>query len=48
MTDNPTLLIGTTKEAFLLYDPGGWQVSGPHCDGWPINHVIDDPDTDTI
>ena len=43
-----TLLIGTTKGAFLLHGPGDWQVSGPHCGGWPINHVIGDPDTGTI
>ena len=36
-----TLLIGTTKGAFVL-SPGaqGWQVAGPLCDGWAINHVI--------
>ena len=43
-----TLLIGTTKGAFLLHGPGDWQVNGPHCGGWPINHVIGDPDTGTI
>ncbi len=44
-----TLLIGTTKGAFLL-TPGakGWQVSGPHCGGWPINHVVGDTETGTI
>jgi photosystem II stability/assembly factor-like uncharacterized protein len=40
-----TLLVGTTKGAFLI-DGGvgraGWSVSGPHCEGWPINHVIGD------
>lgn len=36
-----TLLIGTTKGAFVLRPgPGGWTVSGPHCGGWRINHVI--------
>ena len=48
MPDDLTLLIGTTKGAFLLHGPGDWQVSGPHCGGWPINHVIGDPDTGTI
>ncbi|MCI4661880.1 MAG: exo-alpha-sialidase [Neomegalonema sp.] len=46
-----TVLIGTTKGVFLL-DGGsgrsGWQVKGPLCDGWPINHVIGDPETGTI
>ena len=23
-------------------------MSGPHCDGWPINHVVGDPETGTI
>jgi photosystem II stability/assembly factor-like uncharacterized protein len=42
------VLIGTTKGAFLLHgsvDRDGWTVSGPHCDGWPIHHVIGDPET---
>jgi hypothetical protein len=39
-----TVLIGTTKGAFVLRDGvGGWAVSGPHCDGWTINHVIGEP-----
>ena len=46
-----TVLVGTTKGAFLVSggaDRSGWKVSGPHCDGWPINHVIGDPETGTI
>lgn len=42
-----TLLIGTTKGLFLLRPDTGrsrWSVSGPHCDGWPINHAIASPD----
>ncbi|MEO1495160.1 MAG: exo-alpha-sialidase [Pseudomonadota bacterium] len=42
------LLIGTTKGAFVLKgDPArtAWTLNGPHCAGWPINHVIGDPDT---
>ena len=45
------LLVGTTKGAFLISDRGDrgdWHVSGPHCDGWPINHVVGDPDTGTL
>ena len=37
-----TLMVGTTKGAFLLSggpDRSGWDVSGPHCDLWPINHM---------
>ena len=42
---------GTTKGAFLISggsDRSGWTVTGPHCDGWPINHVVGDPETGTI
>lgn len=46
-----TILVGTSKGAFLI--SGGdtrsdWRVSGPFCDGWPINHVIGDPETGTL
>ncbi len=40
-----TILVGTTKEAFLINGQNGrddWKVSGPHCEGWSINHVIGD------
>jgi hypothetical protein len=50
MTDI-TILIGTTKGAFLLHGDNSrdkWRLSGPHCDGWPINHVIGDPATGNI
>lgn len=43
-----TVLIGTTKGTFLVAggrDRTDWAVRGPYCDGWPINHVIGDPDT---
>ena len=46
-----TLLVGTTKGAFVLDDAGdrsGWTVRGPYCDGWSINHVLGDPKTGTI
>lgn len=43
------VLVGTTKGAFILNPADdGWDVSGPHCDGAPVNHVIGDPDTGTI
>ena len=46
----PTVLVGTNKGAFVLRRDtedgagrgGGWSVSGPHCAGWTINHVIGD------
>jgi len=39
------VLLGTTKGAFILHQQadGSFDVSGPHCDGWPINHVICQP-----
>ena len=43
-----TVLIGTTKGAFLIAggrDRTDWAVRGPYCDGWPINHVIGDPES---
>jgi len=46
-----TVLIGTTKGAFLLAGGsgrGGWEVSGPFCNGWPINHCIGDAKTGTL
>lgn len=47
-----TVLLGTTKGAFLLRraEPDGtdWAVSGPFCNGWPINHFASDPKTGRI
>ncbi|SHH54155.1 sialidase family protein [Marivita hallyeonensis] len=47
MTHTVHLLVGTTKGAFILTseDRHAWEVSGPHCDGWCINHMAADPDT---
>ncbi|MFM2356670.1 MAG: hypothetical protein RLZZ528_2406 [Pseudomonadota bacterium] len=45
------VLVGTTKGAFILTSDKartGWTVSGPFCDGWPINHTCGDPDTGMI
>ncbi|APX10451.1 WD40/YVTN/BNR-like repeat-containing protein [Tateyamaria omphalii] len=46
-----TILIGSTKGAFLLHGNSArdtWRLTGPHCNGWPINHAIGDPATDTL
>ena len=44
-----TLMLGTTKGAFLaMAENGGWRITGPHCDGWTINHVNGDPATGHI
>jgi photosystem II stability/assembly factor-like uncharacterized protein len=43
-----SVLLGTTKGAFLVDAAearGDWQVRGPFCSGWPINHVVSDPAT---
>lgn len=45
MAERVTVLVGTTKGAFLVSSKDGrtgWTVSGPHCGGWPINHVVAD------
>lgn len=46
-----TILAGTTKGAFLIdggKDRSDWEVRGPFCEGWPVNHVIGDPQTGTL
>src|ERR1044071_2139813 len=46
-----TILVGTTKGAFLVSGGSnrqGWKLTGPFCNGWPINHVIGDPVTGTL
>ncbi len=51
MATTITLLVGTTKGAFLVRSDaqrGGWQVEGPFCDGWPINHLVGDAKTGRI
>jgi hypothetical protein len=49
--DEITVIVGTTKGAFLIAadaERSSWRLSGPFCDGWPINHVAGDPATGTI
>ena len=51
MSETTTILIGTTKGAFLLASDesrSDWSLTGPHCNGWPINHVVGDTETGTI
>ncbi|MGP9822251.1 WD40/YVTN/BNR-like repeat-containing protein [Salinarimonas sp. NSM] len=45
------VLVGTTKGVFVVSgreERTAWRVEGPFCDGWPINHVIGDPETGTL
>ncbi len=48
MSEQVSILVGTTKGAFVIRGDDHrkiWQIDGPHCDGWPINHVVGDPET---
>ena len=49
---HPTLLVGTTKGAFLIVGRGDHDdraVKAPFRDGWPINHVVgDNPETGSL
>ncbi len=45
------VLLGTKKGAFILEagpERRGWELRGPFCETWPMNHVIGDPATGTI
>jgi photosystem II stability/assembly factor-like uncharacterized protein len=45
------ILVGTKKGAFTLtsdVDRRTWDLRGPFCETWPLNHVIADPDSGTI
>lgn len=51
MAGGVDLLVGTTKGLFILSDRGGrggWQVTGPFCDGMGINHVLGEGGSGTI
>lgn len=51
MTRRVTVLAGTTKGLFLLTSEDGresWWITGPHCDGWAINHATGDPETGAL
>ena len=47
MANDTTVLVGTTKGAFILGSDRNrvnWDVKGPLCDGWTINHMIGSPE----
>ena len=51
MAKKVLVLVGTKKGAFLLESDArrnSWELSGPFCETWPINHVSGDPRTGTI
>jgi photosystem II stability/assembly factor-like uncharacterized protein len=45
------VLVGTKKGAFTLTSDAerrAWDLRGPFCEAWPLNHVIADPESATI
>jgi photosystem II stability/assembly factor-like uncharacterized protein len=51
MASKVLVLLGTRKGVFILESDGGrraWQLRGPYCETWPVNHVVADPATGTI
>lgn len=51
MPEQVLVLIGTKKGVFIAASDAerrDWQLSGPFCETWPMQHVIGDPDTGAI
>ncbi len=51
MTKRLLVLLGTKKGAFILdsdVNRRSWELRGPFCETWPMNHVIADPAAGTI
>lgn len=51
MAKKVLVLLGTKKGAFILESDAerrAWQLRGPFCETWPLNHVIGDPASGTI
>jgi photosystem II stability/assembly factor-like uncharacterized protein len=51
MASKVLVLLGTRKGVFILESDGGrrsWQLRGPYCETWPVNHVVADPATGAI
>ncbi|MRX35516.1 exo-alpha-sialidase [Aminobacter sp. MDW-2] len=51
MAEKVLVLLGTKKGAFIAEsdaDRRSWQLRGPFCETWPMNHVVADPKTGTI
>ena len=46
MAKKVLILVGTRKGAFILESDtqrNSWQLRGPFCETWPMNHVVGDP-----
>ncbi|MDX9860970.1 MAG: exo-alpha-sialidase, partial [Rhodospirillales bacterium] len=46
MTQKVFILVGTKKGAFIFEGDAArrsWELSGPYCEAWPLNHVVGDP-----
>jgi photosystem II stability/assembly factor-like uncharacterized protein len=51
MSRRVVILVGTKKGAFILEadtDRRSWELRGPLCEAWPLNHVVADPTTGAI
>ncbi len=51
MAKKVLILIGSKKGAFLLESDAArrsWDLRGPFCEAWPMNHVVADPSSTTI
>jgi hypothetical protein len=51
MAQKVLILVGTKKGAFIFESDAArraWQLRGPFCEAWPINHVIADQESATI
>jgi photosystem II stability/assembly factor-like uncharacterized protein len=51
MAKKVLILLGTRKGAFILESDGerrSWDLRGPFCETWPMNHVVGDPSTGAI
>ena len=51
MSTRVLLLLGTKKGAFILESDAlrrSWELRGPFCETWPMNHVVADAATETI
>jgi len=51
MAQKVLVLVGTRKGAFIIEGDArrsSWELRGPFCEAWPINHVVADPATGAI